>query len=113
MLEKKIEAGRKVAAELFPAENSIDAAIIATARLIIATIENRKQARLTMSDVHMALVAAGEGVTTLIQSRGAIASVHDEVVELRDRLNLPTKGYGCETGCAPTARDRTGLSIVS
>ncbi|MES2288791.1 MAG: hypothetical protein V4530_03560 [Pseudomonadota bacterium] len=115
MIDKKIEAGKRVAKELFPTEHSIDAAIVGAARFIIAAVEGRKDARLTQGEIHPALVAASESVSTLVQAMGAIASAHDEVVEIRDRHNLPTKGYGCEYSCMPSvaAQQRPDLSIVS
>lgn len=112
MLEKKIEAGKKVAKELFPAEQAIDAAILGTARTIIATVEGRKVARLSQTDILSTLVAASEGMTNLVQSMSCIASAHDEIVELRDELGLPTTGYGCEYSCSPRAMERH-LKVVS
>ncbi len=115
MIEKKIEAGKRVAKELFPTEHAIDAALVGAARLIIATVEGRKDARLTPSGVHTALVAAAEGMSTLVEAHGAIASAHDEIVRIRDEERLPTTGYGCEYGCSPqaSARQRPDLSVVS
>lgn len=115
MIEKKIAAGKRVAKELFPTEHSIDASIVGAAKFIIAAVEGRKDARLTQSEIHPALVAASEGLSTMVQAMGAFASAHDEVVRIRDEEGLPTTGYGCEYSCTPqiTGNQRPDLSIVS
>lgn len=116
MLEKKIKAGKNVAQELFPTEHSIDAGIVGAARLIIATVENRHELRVTRTAIHPALTAAAEGLSVLVQAHGAIASVHDDAVLIRDKEGMPTKGYGCEFSCPPqiaTGQRRPDLSLVS
>jgi hypothetical protein len=114
-MNKKFEAGKKVAKELFPTEHAIDEALVGAARFIVSVVEGRKDARLTQGEIHPALVAASESVSVLVQAMGAMASAHDEVVKIRDANNMPTTGYGCEYSCMPsvTSQQRPDLSIVS
>jgi hypothetical protein len=113
-----MRAGQRVAERLFPAENSIDTAIVENAALIIALVNGRKEAQLPATEVQDALRNTARGLATLIEGRGAICTTHSNIVELRDSLGLPTRGFGCESPCPPMpdpgfAEVSPGLVVVA
>ncbi|MBO9711911.1 hypothetical protein [Sphingomonas sp.] len=117
-MNRKIKAGQRVAERLFPAENSIDDAILQNAALMIALINGRKEAQLPATEIQDMLRNTAKGIATLIEGRGAICVTHSGIVELRDRHGLPTRGFGCESPC-PTevmpgvSGEQQGLSVVA
>ena len=101
MINDKIKAGKMVAARLFPAENSIDDALIATASLQIALLNARRDAQEPCGTIQEALAGTVASNAALIEARQAIVGAHAKIVKMRDRLGLPTTGYGCEAPCLP------------
>ena len=101
MMNDKIKAGKLVAARLFPAENSIDDALIATAALQIALLNARRDAQEPCGTIQGALADTIATNAALIEARQAIVNGHAKIVKLRDKLGMPTTGYGCEAPCLP------------
>jgi hypothetical protein len=100
-MKEKIEAGRRVAARLFAAENAIDEAVVAAASLQISLVQARREAQEPCGTIQAALNDAVAASAALMEARRAMVGTHNKVVKLRDDLGLPTTGFGCETPCLP------------
>ncbi len=114
-MNDKIEAGRRVAARLFPAENAIDDAIVASASLQIALVKARQEAQQPSGTIQSALNDTVAASAALMEARRAIVGTHSKIVKLRDDLGLPTTGFGCEAPCVPTrgaSKEATNLKAV-
>jgi hypothetical protein len=105
-MKNKITAGKAVAARLFPAENTIDEALIANASLLVALLTARRDAQEPCGTIQGALDGTVDSNKALMDARRAIVSAHAQIVQLRDDLGLPTTGYGCETPCLPTSAEQ-------
>lgn len=115
MMNDQFEAGRRVAARLFPAENLIDDALIANASLQIALVTARRDAQQPAGVIQNAIQETIESATALGEARRKIVGVHARVVKLRDELGLPAHGYGCEAPCLPSSdpvSDKAALKVA-
>ncbi len=110
-MKSKIEAGRAVAARLFPAENAIDDAIVANASLQIALVLARKDTQQPCGTIQAAIEDAVASNVALSEARARIVSTHGRIVRLRDELGLPPVGYGCEAPCLPTFAELDGPQL--
>jgi hydrogenase maturation factor len=111
-MNRKIEAGRRLAARLFPAENTIDEALVASATLQIALVTARKDAREPCGRIQSALERAAAANQALVEARREAVHVHEEIVKMRDDLGLPTTGYGCEVACLMVQEPASKLQAV-
>ena len=100
-MNDKIKAGRAVAARLFPAENAIDQALIASASFQIALLTARREAQEPCGTIQRALDEVATSNQALMDARRAMVEAHAQVVRLRNKMGLPPTGYGCETPCQP------------
>ncbi len=85
----RLEAAKGVAAQLFKAEDAIDAAIREAARLTLAVTDARADLRLAAvvgSDV-FDRAAALQGA--LAASRAQAVALHDALAQVRDQLRVP------------------------
>lgn len=92
MLNQRLTAARKIAGELFPAEQDIDSSILRTAALIKAIVEGRRDAKvpITMGQESLAsLVAALNG---LVDARAQIGRAHTALAQ--DRLDAGLRAFG-------------------
>ena len=106
-MNRKFEAGKRVAGRLFPAENSIDEALIANATFQIALVSARRDAQQPCGTIQAALAGAVSASQALIEARRATVEAHAEIVRLRDEMGLPTTGYGCMTPCLVSEEPET------
>ncbi len=114
-MKEKIEAGRRVAARLFPAENAIDEALVASASLQIALVKARQETQQPCGVIQAALDDTVTASAALIEARRAIVGTHRKIVKLRDDLGLPTTGFGCAAPClegATSAKETAQLKAV-
>ncbi|HEX8639685.1 MAG TPA: hypothetical protein VF704_00870 [Allosphingosinicella sp.] len=100
-MNDKIKAGKAVAARLFPAENAIDQALIASASFQIALLTARREAQQPCGTIQRALDEVVTSNQALLDARRAMVEAHAQVVRLRHKMGLPPTGYGCETPCQP------------
>lgn len=94
-----IEAGRRVAARLFPAENTIDDAIIANASLQIALVTARRETQQPAGVIQLAIQDAVESAAALSEARRKMVGVHARIVKMRTEMGVPGYGFGCEAPC--------------
>lgn len=100
-MNDKIKAGKAVAARLFPAENAIDQALIANASFQIALLTARRETQEPCGTIQRALDGVVTSNQALLEARRSMVEAHAQIVRLRDKLGLPTTGYGCESPCQP------------
>ena len=109
-MNKKLEAGQRVAARLFPAENTIDDALVANASLVIATVTARRELQApcgTNQGVLTELMAAGN---LLVEARQKTVRAHAKFVQIRADEGMDELEFGCQRPClestqpAPEAR---------
>ncbi len=98
-MNEKLEAGRRVASRLFPAENTIDEALVANASLVIATVTARRELQApcgTNQSVLAELMAAGNH---LIEARQKTVRAHARFVQIRADEKMEELPFGCERPC--------------
>lgn len=113
-MKDKIEAGRRVVARLFPAENTIDDALVANAALTIATVEGRKVLQSPCGANQKALAALQAAGAHLVEARQATVLAHAEFVRIRADEGLETVPFGCDQPCLSTeGREQPRLVAAS
>lgn len=106
-MNEKLRVGQQVAARLFPTENSIDDALIASASLRIALITARRDIQEPCGKIQKALDENEACGAALLEARRKIVTTHASIVRLRDDLGLPPTGFGCETPCVELTAPQT------
>lgn len=107
-MNDKMEAGRRVAGRLFPAESTIDDALIANAALQLALLTTRRDIRQPFGFIQSALADTVASASALVEARRAVASTHGKILKMRETLGLPGSGFGCETVCGPGRLEEGG-----
>jgi hypothetical protein len=83
-----------VAEELFPAEASVESAIVHASRLAIALIEGRKTAKqpITMGQEGLALMS--RATAKLVEARGEMGAAHAAFRDAQIELGLRAVSFG-------------------
>jgi len=111
-MNKKIEAGHRVAQRLLPAENSIDTAIIDNAALVIALVSARREAEQPCAVIQKALDEAQTTAARLNDARRSIVDTHTQILRVRTKIGLGEVDYGCGSPCLPSAEKRSPVKAV-
>lgn len=101
MLNQRLSAAKAVAAELFPAENDLESAILHHARLTIAVVEGRRSAKLPIATGQEGLRYIVRATERLVEARGEIANAHAALRETREEIGLRAVAFGDFWDCPP------------
>jgi len=98
-MNEKYEAGRRVASRLFPAENTIDDALLAIAALQEAVVRARRhfQAPCGVNQTLLSELAASNAA--IMEARSRMVRVHAKVVQVQRELGMEELPFGCESPC--------------
>lgn len=110
MLNQRHEIARAIAAELLPAEQDVDAAILHNARLTILAIEGRKAARVPLSTGQQGLDLVTRANARLVEARGLLAEAHAAFRQTQSEVGLGAFSYGDVAECPPPSAGT--LSVV-
>ncbi len=97
MLNDKLAAGRQIARNLMPSEDTVDNSIINTSRLLISIVEARLKTGAAAETMHLAVGRAISGLTSLKDAREHIVACHQELAAVRDAHHLSPMALGCTT----------------
>jgi hypothetical protein len=106
MLNQRLAFAKGVADELFPAEDSLESAIVHASRLAIALIEGRKTAKqpITMGQEGLALMS--RAAAKLVEARGDIGAAHAAFRVAQNELGLRAVSFGDIYPCPGIAGER-------
>lgn len=110
MKQNVIEAGRRVADKLKPAEEAIDDAMLAWSGVIVAVIASRREAGQAHYVAQKLLDRTIATLGALNETRVNAVKVHSEVARVKSELGLDPVDYGCTSYCLPS--DATGHSLA-
>ncbi len=113
MLNARHNLAKSVAAELLPAEQDIDNAILHSARLAITVVEGRKALRLPLATGQRGLELVSQATASLVQARGLLAEAHAQFRKSQSEIGLDAFSYGDMGQCPPSAEENGGLRIVA
>lgn len=101
MLQQRLTAARKVADQLFTAEDAFDAAISELAMLSATMSTNRKEAGLAACVVQDALVETAAANQMLMVARGKLMDAHKRLAEAQKNVGLGAVNFGGGPGKPP------------
>jgi hypothetical protein len=106
MLNQRLAFAKGVADELFPAEDSLESAIVHASRLAIALIEGRKTAKqpITMGQEGLALMS--RAAAKLVEARGDMGAAHAAFCVAQNELGLRAVSFGDIYPCPSIAGER-------
>lgn len=108
MLNKRHEIAQTIAGELLPSEKEVDSAIVRSARLMIAVVEGRKAARVSLSAGQDGLELVAQASASLVNARGLLAEAHLAFRKTQSEVGLDAFSYGDAAECP----DPKGLTVV-
>lgn len=91
MLNERLSAARRIASELFPLEQELDATFLRVNRLTSAIIEGRAAARMPIATGQQSLSELTAATALLAEVRARIAAAHAALAE--DRLNAGLRQF--------------------
>lgn len=94
MLNQRMAAARKVADQLFTAEDAFDAAINQLALLSATMSTSRVEAGLSACVVQAALSEAAAATQMLTEARGKLISTHERLAEAQKNVGLGAVSFG-------------------
>jgi hypothetical protein len=115
LLNQRHEAARAVAAELLPAEQDVDSAIVRNAKIAIAVVEGRRRCKLPLTAGQEGLSLVTSATTRLVEARALLAQAHAAFRETQNEVGLQAFSYGDITECPPSSGElgSAQLSIVA
>ena len=115
MLNHRHEAASAVAAELLPAEQDVDSAIVRNAKLAIAVVEGRRKCKLPLSSGQEGLTLIANATVRLVEARELLAQAHAAFRSTQDEIGLRAFSYGDLGACPPSSAEAAPgpLSIVA
>lgn len=102
MFNQRHAAAQAVANELFPAEATVEDAIVHNAKLAIAVVEGRRSAKLPLSAGQEGLNLVGQANVRLIEARGLLAQAHRAFRDTQIEVGLSAFSYGDYQECPPS-----------
>lgn len=109
MLNQRHSAAQAVAQELFPAETSVEDAIVRNAKLAIAVVEGRRAAKLPLATGQEALDLVAQANVRLCEARGFLAEAHRAFRDTQVEVGLRAFSFGDLQECPPSKAE---LKIV-
>lgn len=101
MLNARHKIAQNVARELLPSEDDVDTAILRSARLMIAVVEGRKEARLPLRAGQEGLELVAQASANLVTARGLLAEAHAAFRKTQSEIGLDAFSYGDVAKCPP------------
>jgi len=101
MLNDRLQAAQGVARELFPAEETLESALLHTSRMVIAVIEGRRNAKLPFATGQEGLERAGAAASLMIQARAELGAAHAAFRETQEQIGLRAVSFGDIWECPP------------
>ncbi|MEO5774291.1 MAG: hypothetical protein ABIQ32_09270 [Sphingomicrobium sp.] len=111
MLNQRLSAAQGVAKELFPAEETLENALLHTSRIVIAVIEGRRTAKLPFGTAQEGLERAGAAASLLIQARAELGAAHLAFRETQEEIGLRAVSFGDIWEC-PSKGESAPATIV-
>ena len=111
MLNQRLSAAQGVAKELFPAEETLENALLHTSRIVIAVIEGRRHAKLPFGTGQEGLERAGAAASLLIQARAELGAAHVAFRETQEEIGLRAVSFGDIWEC-PTKGEGAAERVV-
>lgn len=102
MLNQRHQVAQAVANELLPAEQEVEAAIVRNARLTIAVIEGRRNARLPIAAGQEGLNFVAIATARLVEARGLLLEAHCSFRKTQSEIGLDAFSYGDVAQCPPS-----------
>lgn len=91
MLNKRLAAAQKVAAQLYASEEALDALITEVGKLTAVMPAARAEAGVSAMFGQEAMVSANQVLGALISARGALLETHRNLDETKDQMGLRTR----------------------
>lgn len=98
-MNEKYQAGRSVAARLFPAENTIDDALLAAASLEIELVGARRVMQAPCGTNQGMLSDLAAAKAALVEARGNMVRLHAKIVKARNEFGMEELSFGCMHPC--------------
>ena len=113
MLNQRLAYAKDVADELFPADESVESAILHASRLAIALIEGRKTAKqpITMGQEGLALMS--RAAAKLVEARGDMGAAHAAFRQSQNELGLRAVSFGDIYTCPSFAEEAPDIANVA
>ena len=115
MLNQRLSAAQGVAKELFPAEETLENALLHTSRMMIAVIEGRRLAKLPITTAQAGLERTAAAASHLVAARAALGEAHVAFREASDEIGLRAVSFGDINDCPPATgelNERAPLKVV-
>lgn len=109
MLNQRLSAAQAVAAELFPAEQHLDDAIVRASKLTIAVVEGRRRAKLPITAGQEGLNHIIIAAAKLIEAREQMGAAHSALRATQDDIGLRTISFGDLWDCPPNPNKKAVL----
>jgi len=115
LLNQRHEAARAVAAQLLPAEQDVDAAIVRNAKLAIAVVEGRRACKLPLTTGQEGLSLVVDATARLVEARALLAQAHCAFRSAQSEVGLSAFSYGDVSECPPSTGEAapSHLSVVA
>ena len=110
-MNKNFEAGRSVAARLFPAENSLDEALLANASLEIELVTARRTMQAPCGTNQGMLDDLAAAKIALVEARGRMVRLHAKIVKARSEFGMDELPFGCEHPCLMADQEAPGRQL--
>ena len=116
MLNQRLSAARRIAADIKDTERTADMMVGQLARLIAGLSEARIATNVAASVGQAAFVSAGEAMTLAMQLRGRLVAAHESLAMAKAETGLSAYAIGDGSDCPPvpaTVGDAGPLRLVS
>jgi hypothetical protein len=111
MLNQRLSAAQGVAKELFPAEETLENALLHTSRIVIALIEGRRHAKLPFATGQEGLERASAAAQLMVQARAELGAAHAAFRETQEEIGLRAVSFGDIWEC-PSKGESAPLTVV-
>lgn len=98
MNDIKESMGAVIASDTQHAAETLDAAILAQARLCASLVEVNAEVKLSMQVSQRILQSATNGLSGIVATRAELLSVIKQLIVVQDQSNLQPVSFGCPNG---------------
>lgn len=110
---RKTKAAQRIAKTLTPAENGIDASLVASATLIASIAQARLDTEVPAETIHEALMSAAAGLSKLADARHDVIACHRHLAKTRDVYGLDESQVGCTLGKGGGSTAFVGMPAIA